>query len=234
MQNEIQHAKHSSSASGGGASISISSHKLVPSAASSSVSISMTLSYQPKMPFRDGKDYTRLAQRHSSKSSSHHQKTAYTSEQEINKYFVQYLVIAACHLIEATASVIAAAVTEDIPPNRRENDDNYLFKRELLGIYLTMAPWSVPINFSIKPIINCFGSRQHSTRAQLCNHAQNSAHLAQHLSGSRLPRKQPSVIEKILADNRLREVCFNGSSNLGRQMGRLSDYYLKPSELEAS
>ncbi|TIA79190.1 hypothetical protein E3P89_03410 [Wallemia ichthyophaga] len=141
---------------------------------------------------------------------------AYTSEQEINKYFVQYLVIAACHLIEATASVIAAAVTEDIPPNRRENDDNYLFKRELLGIYLTMAPWSVPINFSIKPIINCFGSRQHSTRAQLSRES------------------TPSVIEKILADNRLREVCFSRSSNLGRQMGRLSDYYLKPSELEAS
>ncbi|TIB24375.1 hypothetical protein E3P86_04188 [Wallemia ichthyophaga] len=158
---------------------------------------------------------------------------AYTSKQEINKLFVQYLVIAACHLIEATASVIAAAVTEDIPPNRRENDDNYLFKRELLGICLTMAPWSVPINFSIKPIINCFGSRQHSTRAQLIfQEAGLPDGCLNIIHSSR--ESTPSVIEKILADSRLRDVCFSGSSTLGRQMGRLSDYYLKPSVLEVS
>ncbi|EOR01823.1 hypothetical protein J056_004059 [Wallemia ichthyophaga EXF-994] len=139
---------------------------------------------------------------------------AYTSEQEINKYFVQYLVIAACHLIEATASVIAAAVTEDIPPNRRENDDNYLFKRELLGIYLTMAPWSQAAQYSI------------FQEAGLPDGCLNIIHSSR--------ESTPSVIEKILADNRLREVCFSRSSNLGRQMGRLSDYYLKPSELEAS
>ncbi|TIB29950.1 hypothetical protein E3P84_03521 [Wallemia ichthyophaga] len=112
---------------------------------------------------------------------------AYTSEQEINKYFVQYLVIAACHLIEATAILVRnSAIT---------------LKIQLI--------WHSIFQEAGLPdgCLNIIHSSREST---------------------------PSVIEKILADNRLREVCFSRSSNLGRQMGRLSDYYLKPSELEAS
>lgn len=44
----------------------------------------------------------------------------------------------------------------------------------------------------------------------------------------------PSVVEKLIADDRVRHVSFTGSSNVGKQIGRLSGYHLKPCILEVS
>ncbi|TIA87110.1 hypothetical protein E3P99_03382 [Wallemia hederae] len=168
---------------------------------------------------------------------------AYSSELDVNQFFADFLVSVACDLIETTASVIIPAMTGDMPPTKRANEALYMCDREPYGVCLTMAPWNAAINLAIKGIVGplAAGNTVVMRTSELTPKTQllwgsifKEAGLPDGclniIHSSR--ESAPSVVEKMIADERIRHVSFTGSSNVGRQIGKLAGYHLKPCILE--
>lgn len=170
---------------------------------------------------------------------------AYSSELDVNHHFVDFLVGITSSMIETAATLIIPSLTGEIPPTKRDNEALYLCEREPLGVCLALAPWNAATNLSIRAIVNPLAAgntvvfrtsettpKTHAIWGSIFKEAGLPDGCLNIVHTSR--GNAPAVTERLIADDRIRHVSFTGSTNVGRQIGKLSGYHLKPCLLEVS
>ena len=137
----------------------------------------------------------------------------------------------------ATTQVTGQTIPSDIPGSVS------MTWRAPVGVVLGIAPWNAPLLLGIRAIatpIACGNSAilkasEHSpaTHAKILEIFEQSGLPEGVLSYvNNAPGEAPAMVEKLIADPRVRRVNFTGSTATGRIIGRLAGQHLKPALLE--
>lgn len=170
---------------------------------------------------------------------------AYSSELDVNYHFVDFLVSIASSMIETAASLIIPSLTGESPPTKRDNDALYLCEREPLGVCLALAPWNAAPNLSIRAIINPLAAgntvlfrtsevtpKTHGLWGSIFKEAGLPDGCLNIVHTSR--ESAPSVTQKLISNDMIRHVSFTGSTHVGKEIGKMAGFHLKPCLLEVS
>lgn len=170
---------------------------------------------------------------------------AYSSELDVNTHFVDFLVSITSSMIETAASLIIPGLTGEIPPTKRDNEALYLCEREPLGVCLALAPWNAATNLSVRAIVNPLAAgntvvfrtsevtpKTHGLWGSIFKEAGLPDGCLNIVHTSR--ERAPTVTQRLIADDRIRHVSFTGSTHVGREIGKMASYHLKPCLLEVS